>query len=198
MLAPMGLRLSDDKTGVCNIDEGFDFLGWRIQRRTWRNRTNKQAVYTYPSKKSLASVVGKVRRLTRRAQHRTLSDLLRRLNPESGGLVQLLPSRSIKKDLRLPRPLRLLASRRMAEETTPRTEHAHPGPSLPPRMGDQRRGDRNVPTPAVRSSALPLPGHQDSHTMGEHNQTSGMNTWRAGCSRSCTSGSEGGPGKPTS
>ena len=25
-----------------------------------------------------------------------------------------------------------------------------------------------------------------------------MNTWRAGCSGSCTSGSEGGPGKPTS
>ncbi|MFV1962869.1 MAG: hypothetical protein ACC658_13690, partial [Acidimicrobiia bacterium] len=25
-----------------------------------------------------------------------------------------------------------------------------------------------------------------------------MNTWRAGCSESCTSGSEGGPEKPTS
>jgi transposase InsO family protein len=28
-------------------------------------------------------------------------------------------------------------------------------------------------------------------------RTSGVNTWRAGCSGSCTSGSEGGPGKPT-
>ena len=28
--------------------------------------------------------------------------------------------------------------------------------------------------------------------------TSGMNPWRAGCSESCTSGSEGGPEKPTS
>ena len=28
-------------------------------------------------------------------------------------------------------------------------------------------------------------------------RTSGMNTWRAGCGGSCTSGSEGGPGKPT-
>ena len=81
VLAPMGLRLSDEKTRVCHIDEGFDFLGWRIQRRAWRNRNNKKAVYTYPSKKSLASVVGKVRRLTKRARHRTLSDLLRRLNP---------------------------------------------------------------------------------------------------------------------
>ena len=81
VLAPMGLRLSEEKTKVCHIDEGFDFLGWRIQRRAWRGRTGKRAVYTYPSKKALASVMGKVRSLTRRAKHRTLADLLRRLNP---------------------------------------------------------------------------------------------------------------------
>lgn len=81
VLAPMGLRLSEPKTRVCHIDEGFDFLGWRIQRRAWRSRTGKTAVYTYPSKKSLASIKDKVRQLTRRAKHRTLADLLRRLNP---------------------------------------------------------------------------------------------------------------------
>jgi len=81
VLAPMGLRLSEAKTRVCHIDEGFDFLGWRIQRRAWRSRTGKMAVYTYPSKKSLASVMNKVRTLTRRASHRRLADLLRRLNP---------------------------------------------------------------------------------------------------------------------
>ena len=81
VLAPMGLSLSEPKTRVCHMDEGFDFLGWRIQRRAWRSRTSKTAVYTYPSKKSLASIKGKVRRLTRRARHRTLADLLRRLNP---------------------------------------------------------------------------------------------------------------------
>ena len=81
VLAPMGLRLSVEKTRVCHIDEGFDFLGWHIQRRNWRGRTGKKAIYTYPSKKALASVVDKVRTLTRRAKHRTLADLLRRLNP---------------------------------------------------------------------------------------------------------------------
>ncbi len=81
VLAPMGLRLSAEKTRVAHIDEGFDFLGWRIQRRDWRGRTGKKAIYTYPSKKALASVVAKVRTLTRRAKHRTLADLLRRLNP---------------------------------------------------------------------------------------------------------------------
>ena len=67
VLAPMGLRLSESKTRVCHIDEGFDFLGWRIQRRAWRSRTGKTAIYTYPSKKALASIVDKVRTLTRRA-----------------------------------------------------------------------------------------------------------------------------------
>jgi RNA-directed DNA polymerase len=81
VLAPMGLRLSEEKTRVSHIDEGFDFLGWRIQRRNRRGRSGKQAVYTYPAKKALASIVGKVRSLTRRGSHRTLADLLRRLNP---------------------------------------------------------------------------------------------------------------------
>jgi len=81
VLAPVGLRLSEEKTRVCHIDEGFDFLGWRIQRRSWRGRAGKRAVYTYPSKKALASVMAKVRSLTRRAKHRTLADLLRSVNP---------------------------------------------------------------------------------------------------------------------
>jgi len=81
VLAPIGLRLSAEKTRVRHIDEGFDFLGWHIQRRAWRSRTGKQAIYTYPSKKTLASILDKVRSLTRRAKHRTLADLLRRLNP---------------------------------------------------------------------------------------------------------------------
>ncbi|WP_445189232.1 group II intron maturase-specific domain-containing protein [Pseudonocardia sp. Cha107L01] len=42
-------------------------------------------VYTYPSKKSLASIKAKIRLLTRRKAHRTLADLLRRLNPTIRG-----------------------------------------------------------------------------------------------------------------
>jgi RNA-directed DNA polymerase len=32
VLATVGLRLSQEKTTICHIDEGFVFLGWRIQR----------------------------------------------------------------------------------------------------------------------------------------------------------------------
>ena len=80
VLVPMGLRLSERKTRVCHIDEGFDFLGWRIQRRTWRGRIGKRAVYTYPSKRALLSVMDRVRSLTRREKHRTLAILLQSVN----------------------------------------------------------------------------------------------------------------------
>ena len=78
-MTPMGLRLSESKTRVCHIDEGFDFFGFRIQRKRKRG-TDKRVVYTYPSKKALASVIGKVRALTRRASHPTLAVLLRQVN----------------------------------------------------------------------------------------------------------------------
>lgn len=80
VLAPMGLRLSEAKTRVCHLDEGFDFLGFRIQRRP-KPGTNQWHVYTYPSHKSLQAIKDKIRVLTRRSSHRTLADLLRRLNP---------------------------------------------------------------------------------------------------------------------
>ena len=38
VLTPTGLRLSDEKTHLTHVDDGFDFLGWHIQRRTWQGR----------------------------------------------------------------------------------------------------------------------------------------------------------------
>jgi len=80
VLEPIGLRLSERKTRVCHIDEGFDFLGWRIQRRSWRGRNGRRAVYTYPSKRALLAVMDRMRSLTRREKHRTLAILLQSVN----------------------------------------------------------------------------------------------------------------------
>jgi RNA-directed DNA polymerase len=79
VIAPLGLRLSAEKTRVCHLDEGFDFLGFHIQRHQ-KKGTNKLTVYTYPSKKALLSITAKVRALTNKAQHHSLADLLGRLN----------------------------------------------------------------------------------------------------------------------
>ena len=80
VLAPMGLRLSDEKTRVAHIDEGFDFLGFRIVRQQKRG-TGRHHVYTYPTKAALATVKAKVRALTRGATDLSLGVLLHRLNP---------------------------------------------------------------------------------------------------------------------
>jgi RNA-directed DNA polymerase len=80
VLALMGLRLSEAKTRVSHIDEGLDFLGFRIQRRA-KKGTTKRVVYTYPAKKALAAIIARVRALTRRTAHPSLAALLRQLNP---------------------------------------------------------------------------------------------------------------------
>jgi RNA-directed DNA polymerase len=80
VLSTIGLRLSEEKTGVVHIDEGLDFLGWRIQRQTRRGTTDRY-VYTYPSKKALRAVMEKVRTLTRQGTDLSLGVLLHRLNP---------------------------------------------------------------------------------------------------------------------
>jgi RNA-directed DNA polymerase len=84
VLAPMGLRLSEAKTAVVHLDEGFDFLGFRIQRHLKRG-TQRHYVYTYPSRKALASIRGKIKATTRRQSHRSLSNLLDHLNQVTRG-----------------------------------------------------------------------------------------------------------------
>jgi RNA-directed DNA polymerase len=75
-LAPMGLRLSEAKTRICHIDEGFDFLGFRIQRQPKRGAPGQRAVYAWPSKKALAAVKAKVRALSRAGSNQPLVGLL--------------------------------------------------------------------------------------------------------------------------
>jgi RNA-directed DNA polymerase len=79
VLATMGLRLQAAKTRICHIDEGFDFLGFRIQRHQKRG-TGKRCVYTYPAKKSLAAVKAKLRALSRMDTNQPLAVVLHQLN----------------------------------------------------------------------------------------------------------------------
>ena len=48
VLATVGLHLSEAKTSIRHIDEGVDFLGFRIQRHQQRG-SQRRYVYTYPS-----------------------------------------------------------------------------------------------------------------------------------------------------
>lgn len=80
VLSTMGLRLSPEKTLITHIDEGLDFLGWRIQRHQKRG-TTKHYVYNYPAKKALRAVTAKIKTLCWQDKNLPLAVLLHRLNP---------------------------------------------------------------------------------------------------------------------
>ena len=79
VLDTVGLRLTSDKTKVVHIDEGFDFLGFRIKRDVKRGGSRRY-IYTYPSRKAVAAIMRKVKEATRQAINDPLSRLLRHLN----------------------------------------------------------------------------------------------------------------------
>ena len=80
ILAPMGLRLSEEKTVITHVSQGFDFLGFRIQKQRKRG-TDGEHVYTWPGKKTLAGIKSKVRTITRTGRDLPLKALLHQLNP---------------------------------------------------------------------------------------------------------------------
>jgi len=79
VLATLGLRLSQAKTRVVHLSEGFSFLGFRIQ---WRRKqgTTKWHVYTFIDDRPIRSVKAKIRALTRRTSQQDLGYVLTRLN----------------------------------------------------------------------------------------------------------------------
>src|SRR5215212_9594162 len=79
VLAPIGLRLTPEKTTVVHIDEGFDFLGFRIQRHP-KPGTNRRYVYTFPARKSVTSIRRKVKTISKQGTNQPLGDLLHQLN----------------------------------------------------------------------------------------------------------------------
>ncbi len=79
VLAPMGLRLSEAKTSVRHMSDGFDFVGFHIQ---WRRKagTNKWYVYTFIADRPIKAIKAKMRALTRRKSLADLGATLTRLN----------------------------------------------------------------------------------------------------------------------
>jgi RNA-directed DNA polymerase len=85
VLAPLGLRLAEEKTRTVHIDEGFDFLGFTIRRMRKRG-TSKHYVYTVPSKKAIQAVKDKIAVKTYRAtQNQDPAALLQSVNKTLAG-----------------------------------------------------------------------------------------------------------------
>jgi len=84
VLATIGLRLSEAKTRVTHIDRGFDFLGFRVQRKH-KGGTDKWYVYTFAADRSIRAVKAKIRAITHRTSQRDLEDLLKQINKITQG-----------------------------------------------------------------------------------------------------------------
>lgn len=84
VLAPMGLTLSEAKTQIVHVSEGFDFLGFHIR---WRRKQGSQKwhIYTFIADRPFRSVKAKIRALTPTTSQWDLRALLIRINQITRG-----------------------------------------------------------------------------------------------------------------
>ncbi|WP_275443899.1 RNA-dependent RNA polymerase family protein [Petralouisia muris] len=77
-LSGRGLELSEEKTVIAHIEDGFDFLGSNI-------RWCKDKLLTKPSKKNYKAIVGKIREIIKKNPSMKRENLMRKLNPAIRG-----------------------------------------------------------------------------------------------------------------
>jgi hypothetical protein len=171
-LAPMGLRLSPEKTRVVHIDESFDFLGFTI-RRMCKRGSQKQYVYTRPLLKAIASIKGRVRTMTyRRTLHHDPGYLMDYLGMVAAWLGDLLPPRCLQADLQRDRLLHVGADHALAAAETPDRMARTPSQVLPARH--LAPGPRRATVPWRRQrhgDPIPLPRLPDPDPVDPINHT---------------------------
>jgi RNA-directed DNA polymerase len=79
VLTPLGLRLSETKTRMVHMADGFDFLGFRIQWKRKRG-TNQWYVYTFIADRPLKAVKAKIRAMTHRVSQANPRTIVARIN----------------------------------------------------------------------------------------------------------------------
>lgn len=73
-LEERGLELSEEKTLITHIDEGFDFLGWNFRKYNGK-------LLVKPSKTSIDRVTRKISDIIKKAKAWKQEDLINVLNP---------------------------------------------------------------------------------------------------------------------
>lgn len=80
VLAPLGLRLSPDKTRIAHLSEGVDFLGFHLKWKRKPGTADKWFVYTFIGSRPIRQLRDKIRALTRRTSQLDPKSVLIRLN----------------------------------------------------------------------------------------------------------------------
>ena len=84
-LKDRGLELSEQKTKITHIYDGFDFLGQNIRKYQMQNGTEKLLIK--PSKNNIHSFLTSIRKIIRSARSMSQTELIRLLNPKIRGWV---------------------------------------------------------------------------------------------------------------
>jgi len=80
-LAARGLSLSEDKTRIVHLTEGFDFLGFTVRHYVDRTTATGYKLRITPSKKAISSIKEKLREAWRRLQGAPVPAVVARLTP---------------------------------------------------------------------------------------------------------------------
>lgn len=89
-LEQRGLQLSEEKTAITHIDDGFDFLGFNIRKYNGK-------FLTKPSKKSIKTHLQNIRDITKSKKAVTTETLIGILNPKIRGCANYYRHSSAKK-----------------------------------------------------------------------------------------------------
>jgi RNA-directed DNA polymerase len=73
-LKDRGLTLSEEKTKIMHIEEGFDFLGWNVRKYDGK-------LLIKPAKKNVQMFLRKIRRIIKESKTMKQEELVKRLNP---------------------------------------------------------------------------------------------------------------------
>jgi RNA-directed DNA polymerase len=76
-----GLELSAEKTRICHLSQGFDFLGFNIRHYRSRNAGTGWKLLIKPSKKSVQDIKDRIREIWLRRKGQDVAVILRELNP---------------------------------------------------------------------------------------------------------------------
>jgi RNA-directed DNA polymerase len=90
ILKQLGVEVHPQKTRIVHVQEGFEFLGYKIKRgkremrlpeRKIRSQARQGALYAYPKEKSIRRFMDQVRQRTKRRIPLPTKELIAELNP---------------------------------------------------------------------------------------------------------------------